>query len=39
MSLQEIDSDIDPQTGLSDDIILKSGESRLNVDAGYTVKP
>ena len=34
--LGEIDSDIDPQTGLSDVIRLQSGERRLNVDIGLT---
>ena len=34
--LGEIDSDVDPQTGLSDVIRLQSGERRLNVDIGLT---
>ena len=34
--LDEIDSDIDPETGLSDVIRLQSGERRLNVDIGLT---
>ena len=34
--LDEIDSDVDPQTGLSDVIRLQSGERRLNVDIGLT---
>ena len=34
--LGEIDSDIDPETGLSDVIRLQSGERRLNVDIGLT---
>ena len=34
--LDEIDSDIDPETGLSDVIRLQSGERKLNVDIGLT---
>ena len=34
--LDEIDSDIDPETGLSDVIRLQSGEKKLNVDIGLT---
>ena len=34
--LGEIDSDIDPETGLSDVLRLQSGERRLNVDIGLT---
>ena len=34
--LGEIDSDIDPETGVSDVFRLQSGETRLNIDVGLT---
>ena len=34
--LGEIDSDIDPETGVSDVFRLQSGEARLNIDVGLT---
>ena len=34
--LGEIDSDIDPETGVSDVFRLQSGEIRLNIDVGLT---
>ena len=34
--LGEIDSDIDPETGMSDVFRLQSGETRLNIDVGLT---
>ena len=34
--LGEIDSDIDPETGVSDVFRLQSGETRLNIDIGLT---
>ena len=34
--LGEIDSDLDPETGRSAEIVLGSGQALLNVDVGYT---
>ena len=34
--LGEIDSDIDPQTGMSDLIRISSGQTLRNIDVGFT---
>ena len=34
--LGEIDSDLDPDTGMSAPIAMKSGQTLLNVDVGLT---
>ncbi len=33
--LGEIDSDLDPETGMSDELMLRSGQTILNIDVGF----